>query len=142
MIWHKPITIEQLNQRGVESMSDFLGIEFTEVGDNFLEAIMPVTDKNRQPMGILHGGANVVLGETIASTAANAVVNLETHYCVGLEINTNHVRSVKSGMVRGRTTAIHLGRTTQIWQFDIFNEENKLTATGRMTAAVLERNIH
>lgn len=139
MIWFKEITIAQLNERGKNSMSEFLGIEFTEIGEDYMEATMPVTDKNRQPIGILHGGANVVLGETIASTAANAVVNLETHYCVGLEINTNHVRSVQSGLVRGRTQAIHLGRTTQIWQFELFNEAKKLAATGRMTAAVLKR---
>src|SRR6056300_186421 len=131
MIWFKEITIAQLNERGKNSMSEFLGIEFTEIGEDYMEATMPVNEKTRQPIGILHGGANVVLGETIASTAANAVINIKTHYCVGLEINTNHIRSVRSGLVTAITKPIHLGRSTQIWQFDIFNQDNKITATGR-----------
>ena len=138
-IWHENITIDYLNQRGKGSMSDFLGIEFIEIGHDYLKATMPVNERNRQPIGILHGGANVVLGETIASTAANAVINISKQYCVGLEINTNHIRSVKGGIVTGITKPIHLGRSTQIWHFELFNEANKLTATGRMTAAVLTR---
>lgn len=138
-IWHNNITIETLNNRGKNSLSDFLGIQFTEVGKDFLKATMPVNERTRQPMGILHGGANVVLAETIASTAANAVVDISKQYCVGLEINTNHLRSVKQGLVYGVTNPIHIGRTTQVWSFEIFNENNQITASGRMTAAVLTR---
>ncbi len=140
-IWHQNISIESLNKRSENTLGDFLGIKFIEIGNNYIKATMPVNDKTRQPIGILHGGANVVLGETIASTAANAVVDITKQYCVGLEINTNHIRSVKSGLVTGITKPIHIGRSTQIWQIDIFNEDNKITATGRMTASVLTRKV-
>ncbi|TAL66314.1 MAG: hotdog fold thioesterase [Legionella sp.] len=138
-IWFKEITTADLNKRGKNTMSEFLGIEFTEIGDDFLKATMPVSERNRQPIGILHGGANVVLGETIASTAANAVIDISKMYCVGLEINANHLRSVKEGVVTGITKPIHLGRTTQVWDIQLFNEEGKLTCISRMTAAVIMR---
>ena len=114
-IWFKEFTAQQLNERGNNTMSEFLGIKFTEVGDNYMVATMPVNERTKQPIGILHGGANVVLAETIASTAANAVVDLSRFYCVGLEINANHIRSVKEGLVMATTTPLHLGRSTQVW---------------------------
>ena len=120
-------------------MLEFLGIQFTDVGDDYLTATMPVTERTKQPIGILHGGANVVLAETVASTAANAVIDLAHFYCVGLEINANHLRSIKEGLVTATTTPIHLGRTTQVWQINIFNEEGKQTCVSRMTAAVITR---
>jgi 1,4-dihydroxy-2-naphthoyl-CoA hydrolase len=122
-IWFKQPTVEILNQRGKNTMVEFLDIQFIEIGDDFLIATMPVTNKTKQPIGFLHGGANVALAETVASTAANAVVDLEYFYCVGLEINANHIRSVKQGLVTAKASAIHLGRTTQIWQINIFNEK-------------------
>ena len=138
-IWFKEISIEMLNQRGNNTMAEFLDIQFIEVGENFLVATMPVTNRTKQPIGILHGGANVVLAETVASTAANAVVDPERFYCVGLEINANHIRSVKDGIVTAKAIAIHLGRTTQIWQTNIYNTEGKMTCTSRMTASVLSK---
>ena len=87
----------------------------------------------------MHGGANVVLAETIASTAANAVIDLDKYYCVGLEINANHIRPVREGLVTGITRSIHLGRTTQVWQIDLYNDLGKLTCTSRMTAFVVTR---
>lgn len=138
-IWFKQISVTELNQRGLNTMSEHLGILFTEVGENFLTATMPVNHKTKQPIGILHGGANVVLAETIASTAANAVVDIEHFYCVGLEINANHIRSVREGLVIATTTPIHLGRTTQIWDIRICNEEGKPTCISRMTASVISR---
>lgn len=138
-IWHSEITVDQLNQRGENTLCDLIDICFTEVGDDFLKATMPVNKKTKQPIGILHGGANVVLGETIASTAANAVIDINTHYCVGLEINANHIRSAREGFVTGVTRPIHLGRTTQIWSIEIFNEAGKITCSSRMTAAVITR---
>ncbi len=138
-IWYKPFTLEDLNQTGVGTMVDFLGISFVEIGDDYLKATMPVTAKTKQPMGILHGGANVVLAETLASVAAMVVLNTETHYSVGLDINANHIRSVSEGIVTGITKPLHLGRTTQVWSIDIFNEKGSLTCTSRMTAAVIER---
>ena len=138
-IWYKPFTLEHLNQTSVGTMVDFLGISFVEIGNDYLKAMMPVTEKTKQPMGILHGGANVALAETLASIAAMAVLNTETHYSVGLDINANHIRAVSEGIVTGITKPLHLGRTTQVWSIDIFNEAGSLTCTSRMTAAVIER---
>jgi 1,4-dihydroxy-2-naphthoyl-CoA hydrolase len=138
-IWQPNITLNAMNERGRNSLSDHIGIIFTELGKDFLKATMPVNDHTRQPIGILHGGANVVLAETLASTAANAVVNLKTHYCVGLEINANHLRATKEGLVTGTAQPIHLGKSTQIWQILIENEKQQMTCISRMTAAVLKR---
>lgn len=138
-IWFRETSIEELNRIGKNTMSEFLDIQFTEVGEDFLSATMPVNDRTKQPMGILHGGANMALAETIASMAANAVIDPNQFYCVGLEINANHIRSVKEGLVTAVTSPVHLGRTTQIWQINIFNEAGKKTCISRMTAAVLAR---
>lgn len=138
-IWFKEFSIEDLNRRGKNTMIEFLNIEFIEIGDDFLKATMPINERTKQPIGILHGGANVVLAETIASTAANSVVDPTQFYCVGLEINANHIRSVKEGLVTAVTSPIHLGRTTQIWQINIFNDAGKQTCISRMTASVLAK---
>lgn len=138
-IWFREISIEDLNRSGKNTMSEFLGIEFTEIGEDFLVATMPVTERTKQPIGILHGGANMVLAETIASTAANSVIDLTHSYCVGLEINANHIRSAKHGLVKAITSPIHIGRSTQVWQINIFNEEGKQTCVSRMTASVITR---
>lgn len=140
-IWFKQITPQQLNSRGHNTLSDFLGIEFTEVGDNYLVATMPVNQRTKQPIGILHGGANVVLAETVASTAANAVVDLERFYCVGLEINANHIRSVNEGLVTATTQPLHLGKSTHVWEIKITNEAGKTTCISRMTASVINRSF-
>lgn len=138
-IWFKSFTVDDLNQRGTNTMSDFLGIQFTVVGDDSLTATMPANERTKQPIGIVHGGANVVLAETIASTGANAVVDIEKYYCVGLEININHIRSVRDGLITGIARPIHLGRTTQVWLIDLYNEAGNITASSRMTASVLSR---
>lgn len=138
-IWFQNYSLEEFNQRGQNTMLDFLGIQFIELGDNSLSATMPVNERTKQPIGILHGGANVVLAESVASTAANAVIDIKRFYCVGLEINANHLRSVDGGLVTAITSPIHLGRTTQIWEINIFNEAGKQTCVSRMTAAVLTR---
>lgn len=138
-IWFQPITIAELNTRGKDTLSDFLGIEFTAIGEDTITATMPASARVKQPLGIVHGGANVVLAETLASTAANAVIDLTRFYCVGLEINANHIRPVSEGLITAITRPIHLGRTTQIWQIDLYNEEGKQTCVSRMTAAVVAR---
>ena len=138
-IWFREFTTEDLNLRGKNTMAEFLGITFIEVGPDFLTATMPASERTRQPLGIIHGGANVVLAETVASTAANAVIDLSQYYCVGLEINANHIRSVKEGIVTAITRPIHLGRTTQVWAIDIYNEAGKQTCVSRMTASVITR---
>ena len=138
-IWFQQFTTADLNKRGENTLSDFLGIVFTAVGDDSLTATMPANARTKQPLGIVHGGANVVLAETIASTGANAVIDLEKFYCVGLEINANHIRSVKEGLVTGIARPIHIGRSTQIWQIDMYNDAGKKTCVSRMTASVLTR---
>lgn len=139
-IWFREITPELLNERGANTLSDFMGIRFTEIGADTMTATMPANERTKQPIGIIHGGANVVLAETVASTAANAVVDLDICYCVGLEINANHIRSVKEGIVTAITRPIHIGRTTQVWHIDIFNESGKITCVSRMTASVVPRS--
>lgn len=138
-IWYRPITIEEINLRSKNTLSDYMGIEFIEVTDNSISAAMPVTNNLKQPIGILHGGANVVLAETLASTAANYAVDLKNYYCVGLEINANHIRSVNEGTVIAITTPIHIGKTTHIWSVEIRNEKQQITCISRMTAYVVKR---
>jgi 1,4-dihydroxy-2-naphthoyl-CoA hydrolase len=140
-IWFHTVTPEDLNRRCEHTMTEFLGIVFTEVGDDFLIATMPATPRTKQPLGIIHGGASVVLAETVASTAANIAVDQEHYYCVGLEINANHIRSVREGIVQAITRPIHLGRTTQVWAIDITNEQGQTTCVSRMTAYVMQRKL-
>jgi 1,4-dihydroxy-2-naphthoyl-CoA hydrolase len=138
-IWHKTFTLAEINQRGHNTLAHFLDIEFIEIGADYLVAQMPVADKVKQPIGIVHGGANVVLAETVASTAANMVIDLNKFYCVGLEINMNHLRAKREGIIRCITKPYHLGRSTQVWDIELRNESNQLTAISRMTASVLKR---
>lgn len=136
-IWKSNIDIQILTTRNQNTMSDFLGIEFIEIGDDYLVARMPVDARTRQPLGIMHGGASCVLAETVGSIAANFCVP-EGYYCVGLDINTNHIRSVREGMVTARTTPYHLGRSTQVWSIEIKDSENRLVSINRLTMAVLK----
>ena len=138
-IWFRSYSIDEIKQRGENTLIDFLDIEFTEIGDDYLIAKMPVADKVKQPIGIVHGGANVVLAETVASTAANLVVNIAEYYCVGLEININHIRSVREGTVWGLARPLHVGRSTQVWHIELRDEQQRITAISRMTASVLAR---
>ncbi|GIV43774.1 MAG: hypothetical protein KatS3mg035_0897 [Bacteroidia bacterium] len=134
------VTPEQLNQFSKGCMLEYLEIEFTEVGNNYLIAKMPVTSKTKQPFGLLHGGASVVLAESIGSTASGLVVTHQglSKKCVGLEINANHLRSETQGFVYGKCTPIHLGRTTHVWDIQITNEKGKLVCVSRLTMAILD----
>lgn len=140
MIWHQAFTLEQLAIRGKNSMVEHLGIEFTEIGENYLVATMPVDRRTHQPLGIMHGGASCVLAETVGSVAANACVDLEKNYCVGLDINTNHIRAIRTGWVTGVGKPFHLGKSTQVWGIEIFDETKKLISVTRLTLAVLPRH--
>jgi len=139
MIWHKKYTLDDLKLLHKNTMQEFLGIEFLEIGDDFLKARMPVNERTKQPMGLLHGGANVTLAESLGSVASVMCIDLEKKSCVGLEINANHIRAVRSGYVYGITQPVHLGRTTQIWEIKIFDESDKLTCISRITNAILEK---
>ena len=138
-IWLTPIDLETVIKRGENSLSHHFGIEYIEVGDDYLVAKMKITPQLHQPMGIMHGGASCVLAETVGSAAANFCVDTNHFYCVGLEINTNHIRSIREGYVIGTAKPYHLGRSTQVWSIEIKNEEGKLISINRLTMAVLKR---
>ena len=133
------VDLDFLNKLGKNTMVEHLGIEFTRIGEDFLEATMPVDHRTKQPMGLLHGGANVVLAETLGSVASSLMVDQNTHYCVGLEINANHLKAITSGTVRGVTSAIHVGKKTQVWETKIYSEKDELSCISRITIAVLEK---
>lgn len=134
------MTLDAINERGKGNMVEWLGIEFTEIGDNYLEARMPVDHRTKQPIGIMHGGSSCVLAESVGSTAANLAVDLNTHYCVGLSIDTSHIRSIKEGWVIARAHPVHIGKSTQVWHITIKNEQDQLISDTRLTMAVLNRN--
>ncbi|MDN2662581.1 hotdog fold thioesterase [Psychromonas sp. 14N.309.X.WAT.B.A12] len=137
-IWKKNTDLCRLNALSDNTIIALLGIEYTAIGDNFLQASMPVDSRTHQPHGLLHGGASVVLAETIGSVAANLVVG-DDKVCVGLEVNANHIRSVKKGVVTGTATAVHIGYSTQVWQIEICNERQQLVCTSRLTVAVIDK---
>lgn len=139
VIWKRPLTLEALNAMGGGTLVEHLDITFTEVGPDFLRATMPVDRRTHQPFGQLHGGASVALAETLGSTAANACVDPDAHYCVGLEVNANHVRAVRSGQVTGMVRPLHRGRSTQVWEIEIRDEVGRLVCVSRLTMAVLAR---
>ena len=139
VIWQRPVTLDGINTWGRVNMIDHLDITFTEVGDDYLKATMPVDHRTTQPLGLLHGGASVVLAETLGSTAATLCVDIEKQYCVGIEINANHLRGVKQGHVTGTARPLHVGRKTQVWQIDIHDDHARLVAVSRLTLAVLDR---
>ncbi|MFA0440277.1 esterase [Vibrio sp. 10N.286.49.C2] len=134
-IWKKKLSLAALNRTSENTLIEHLQIEYTAFSDNSLSATMPVCSFTHQPLGMLHGGASVVLAETLGSLAANYCVD-ENHYCVGLDINANHVRAMRSGIVIGTATPIHLGVSTQVWQIDITDSKQRLVCTSRLTIAV------
>ena len=135
-IWKKPVTLELLTQKSANTAITHLGIEFVEVGDDFLRARVPVDERTRQPFGLLHGGVSVVLAETLGSIGA-LYASPEGHRGVGLDINANHIRGVTSGWVTGTVKPVHIGRTTQVWQIELHNDAGELTCISRITMAML-----
>lgn len=132
-------TLEMLNKMNKDTIVDHIGIEYTDMGEDFIAAKMPVDKRTHQPMGLLHGGASVVLAETLGSVAATMCIDTDKQYCVGLEINANHIRGVREGYVYGITKPLHIGRKTQIWEIKITNEAGKLVCVSRITMAVLDK---
>ena len=120
-------------------MVEHLGIEFIDISDHGISATMPVDERTVQPYGILHGGASVALAETLGSVAAHASIDSAKYQSVGLEINANHIRSVRNGIVTGTASPIHIGRSTHVWSIEIKNEEGKLVCTSRITMAIIEK---
>lgn len=138
-IWlDKNISVESLRPFGKGTMSEHLGIEWLDLGDDFLKAKMPVDHRTNQPYGLLHGGASCVLAETLGSVASYLVIDSSQFYCVGIEINANHIRSVKNGFVYGVCSPLHLGSSTHVWDIRITNEEGKLVCISRLTVAVMK----
>lgn len=139
-IWfNKDLSLADLKELGKGTMAEHLGIEWTEAGPDFLKAFMPVDHRTKQPYGLLHGGASCVLAETIGSLASAMVVDHSKYYCVGLEINANHIRSAREGFVTGTATPLHLGATTHVWDIKIYDENDKLICVSRLTVAVIKR---
>lgn len=137
-IWFQPYTLSEVGQLTPGNMAEYIGIRITEVGEDYLRGTMPVDHRTRQPAGILHGGASVALAETLGSIAAYMTVDRTKKTCVGLEINANHIRSVKEGEVTGTAKPLHIGSSTQVWSIEITDEKGRLVCVSRITIAVLE----
>lgn len=135
----RKVDIEELNRMRVNTLAERIGIELTEVGDDYLKGRMPVDSRTLQPYGIMHGGSSAALAETLGSIAGSLVLDPEKEYCVGMELNANHIRSVRSGYVYGKATPIHIGRSTQVWEIRIETGEGKLVCISRLTLAVIPR---
>jgi 1,4-dihydroxy-2-naphthoyl-CoA hydrolase len=139
-IWFRPTTLEQVQNLfgGIRDLSSHLDIRLTELGDDYLRGTMPVDERTRQPYGLLHGGASVVLAETLGSTASNLCLDIRRFYAVGQEINANHLRSTRFGRVTGTARALHLGGRTHVWDIQLEDESGRLTCVSRLTMAVID----
>lgn len=138
-LFRSEITLPQVQKMASNTMVEHLGIEFTRMGDDFIEARMPVDHRTHQPLGMLHGGASVALAETLGSIAATCCVDTQLQYCVGLDINANHVKSIRSGFVIGIARPIHVGKKTHVWEIRITNEQQELICISRITMAVIDK---
>ncbi|MBN8294128.1 hotdog fold thioesterase [Rhodobacter sp. NTK016B] len=138
-IWKTPFSIERANQLSEGCVNARLGIELIEAGPDYVVARMPVDERTKQPAGILHGGASVLLAETLASFAGAFCVDPKTQSVVGQEINANHLRSATGGFVTGTARPLHLGRRSHVWEIHITNDDGKLVCVSRMTLAVIDR---
>jgi 1,4-dihydroxy-2-naphthoyl-CoA hydrolase len=139
-IWfNKELSIAELSALGKQTIAELLDIRFIETGEDFIKATMPVDHSTHQPYGLLHGGASCVLAETLGSIACAHVIDPEKFICVGIEINANHIRSVRSGLVTGITTPIHIGASTHVWDIKTYDEREKLVCVSRLTVAILKK---
>lgn len=139
-LWPEDLTLEQLNSyKTPDNMHHWLDINFTEIGEDYIKATMPVTERNRQPMGLLHGGASVVLAESLGSQAAVLVVKDPNKTVRGLEISANHIRAATSGLVTGTVRPLHMGRTTQVWDIRIADDQDRTTCISRLTTIAVDK---
>ena len=138
-VFRRARSLEDLNAHHLDTSISHLGIRITEMGDDFIRGTMPVDQRTKQPYGLLHGGASCVLAETIGSVASAMVVDHSKFVCVGLDINANHVRSARQGIVTGIATPLHLGSNTHVWDIKIYDELQKLVCISRLTVAVIPR---
>jgi len=137
-IWYRPYTLEELDRQSRGCMVEHVDIRFTEIGPDYVRASMPVDARTWQPFGLLHGGASVTLAETLGSVGANCCVDPARFYCVGQEINANHLRAVRSGRVTGTARPIHRGARSQVWETRIEDDKGRLACISRLTLAVVE----
>lgn len=137
-IWKKEFKLEALDSVGASCMPGFLDIKFTDYGEDYITATMPVTSKNKQPMGLLHGGASVVLAETIGSVAAILCIDDPSKTSVGVEINANHLRAVRGGTVTATARPAKIGRNLQVWNIELRDDEGRLTCVSRFTVAIVD----
>jgi 1,4-dihydroxy-2-naphthoyl-CoA hydrolase len=139
-IWHSlDISLDQLNEYGNNTLSGHLGMEFTEIGPDYLRMIMPVNAQTKQPFGLLHGGASAALAETVGSVASSLIIDPKKQICVGLDINANHVKGVSEGYVHAIAKPLHIGSTTHVWDIRICDDDNKLVCISRLTVAVRDK---
>jgi 1,4-dihydroxy-2-naphthoyl-CoA hydrolase len=139
-IWFKKdINLEKLNQFSVNTMNELLGIRITELGENYIKAIMPVDKRTHQAYGILHGGASAALAETLGSIGSVIIVDPEQYICVGVEINANHIRSVRDGFVTGTAIPLHIGASSHVWEIKIVDKNDKLVCVSRLTVFVKKK---
>ncbi|MBY0245234.1 MAG: hotdog fold thioesterase [Sphingobacteriaceae bacterium] len=139
MNWFKPVTVEEINNRPTNHIGTVLGIKFTDIGEDFITATMPVDERTHQPAGILHGGASVVLAETLGSIASYLLIDPDKFIAVGLEVNANHLRPVSSGLVTGICKPLHIGAKTHVWEIKIYTDKNKMSCISRLTVAILPK---
>ena len=139
MIWSRDYTVEELNGRPKGHIGELIGIEFTEITEDSISARMPVNEKTHQPYGILHGGASVVLAESLGSVASNMIIDSNKYIGVGLEVNANHLRPVKSGFVTGICKPIHIGGKTHVWDIKLYDQRGKMTCVSRLTVAIIPK---
>jgi len=138
--WNKlRIELHSLNELSANTMAQFLNIQFTEITENYLKATMPVSAKTHQPNGLLHGGASAALAETVGSVASWLTIDREKQICVGIEINCNHLRAKKDGIVTATAEPLHIGATTHVWDIKIRDEKEKLVCVSRLTVAILKK---
>lgn len=139
-IWHSlNVSLDQLNEIGEGTMAAYLGMEFTELGPDYLRIMMPVDHRTVQPYKLLHGGASVALAETVGSMASGLIIDQEKQVCVGLEISANHIRGVREGYVHAVARPLHIGSTTHVWDIRISDDHNKLVCVSRLTVAILPK---
>lgn len=141
-IWfNKDLTLPDLAPLGPNTMAEYLGMEWVDIGVDFIKMKMPVDDRTRQPYGLLHGGASCALAETVGSVASSFVIDMDKFICVGLDINANHVRSVRKGYVTATCTPLHIGASTHVWDIKIHDERGKLVCISRLTVAILKKPV-
>lgn len=139
MIWSRDYTVEELNGRPKGHIGELIGIEFTEITEDSISARMPVNEKTHQPYGILHGGASVVLAESLGSVASNMIIDSDKYIGVGLEVNANHLRPVKTGFVTGICKPIHIGGKTHVWDIRLYDDRGKMNCVSRLTVAIIPK---